>query len=238
MKKLLVSLLILTSLISQAQQKKSQTNYNYLQSTRNAMIAESLFNELNGMALQPVIKTNDVSALIDETLKKGQSIGELVLIKKYKLLLIEYFNQISTFGETDNNLSTNGGLPFQFANNLGSLTFVQNGIFSKYELNELQLDVDQRTKRIIKNIILPSLGNFEPLTKAPQIQFFEINVGYKVRDFSNDYDRGRGEQTSMIISRSVLLQYINSKISDEEVMKKSALYNSIPNSRNIRKLAF
>jgi hypothetical protein len=90
----------------------------------------------------------------------------------------------------------------------------------------------------VKSIILPSLSNFEPLLKIQDLKYFELNVGYTVRDFGDKDSGSKGEQVSIIVSREVIVNYINSKITDKEVMAKSLFYNKNKDSDIVKLITF
>lgn len=208
----------------------------HLQTYQNLLLFENLTNNLR---LYPesdkALSTNQIASVLD-TVHIKNSDAESRLVNANKQTIVQYLKETTNFGEAGNKVFYDNNLPFNFVLNNGQIAFVQTGISSKYDFNSLKLNADDRAKYVIKNIILPSLSNFESLLKIPTIQYFAIVVGYKAKNFSDDTDIGTRELTSLIVSKMVLKQYIKSLITDEDVMKKSLSYNGTSQNKNLRKL--
>jgi len=231
------------SVYCQTQHKHIQTSYPGLRSPLTEITQQSILNGIRGMyATTERISVNKLPFLLDDSLSKQADEVDYALYKKYKDQIKNYFGQIISFGQCNNTIFSTGGFPFTFTVSKGSLVFMQNDVFFNYDLNTVKLDADERATYVIKNVILPSLKNFETLFTVKEIKFFAINVGYKARDFTDDIatrlDKGAGEQTSIIVSKDVIIKYINSEISDEQLMKLATFYNSNMNNTNVRLLTF
>ena len=151
--------------------------------------------------------------------------AENVLLKKYSTPLVNYLNSAFSFGETPSDVYVeNSTFPFCFISKNGGLCFVEGGIFNKYSLNTLKLNADERASHIVKSVIMPSLANFKPLLEIKEIKYFVLDVGYLAKDFSEEYS-GDGELTSIVISRELLIKYVNAEITDSDVFKSALFYN-------------
>ncbi|HTK20505.1 MAG TPA: hypothetical protein VL442_13350 [Mucilaginibacter sp.] len=225
--------------LSAFSQKKNINNYQKLQTTYAFINYEAGMNYIYGSDPRSVaeIQPSTVVLSIRDSLKSKSNDPWLKYMKKYSPALIDYYNSINKFGETSG-VFDEEGLPFCFTEQNNSLAFVQACVFSKYTYNSVKVDADERARLATKNILLPSLSNFETLTKIPEIRYFALVVGYKVQDFTESNALADGETTAIIIPRQLLLDYINSKVTDAEVMKRAMFYNKNKNSSNIRKLSF
>lgn len=202
---------------------------------RDAMMA-GMWNLISS---EPQVKATEFGRIMVDSLKRSKPTKELLLIKTYSKLLQSYFEGIISFGEAGNSLTLEAGnFPFSFATKDGQLTFIQNGIFSKFSINTYKMDADERAELVVKNILLPSLKNFEPLTKNLTIKYFALSVGYRAKDFTDESSSGNGEMTSITVPRAVLIKYINADITDKQIMKLASFYNSNKNSNSIRKISF
>jgi hypothetical protein len=243
-KPILIGLLVLLYSLTNAQTKKHLTNgYSTLQTSISEITQQSILNQIRGVySTAQRVNINLFAGTLEDSLVKEPSDLSTSLTKKYKNEIMSYFNGIRSFGQANNTVFNVEGLPFSFSTNKNELTFIQDNIFFNYDLNTIKLDADERAKYIIKNVILPSLNNFSPLLNINEIKYFGINVGYKARDFTDDIEtalgKGIGEQTSIIISKEVLIKYINSEITDEQVMKMSTFYNCSMNNLNLRLLGY
>jgi hypothetical protein len=232
-KSILMVLLTFLCLSALAQNKKKVNSnpYKSLNSAYNDITNQSLLNAIRCMSMTGEQKKIFGFPTIDTT---SAWLPSENFSRKYQVELQKYISSVISFGAAENALFNTGESPFQFVNYKSSLCFAQNDVYSSKMLNTLKLDADQRAVYIIKNIILPSLNNFESLTSISEIKYFVISVGYQIKDFSNDISSGKGESVSIIVSKDIVLKYINSEMSDQDVMKNAVFYNLNSNSVNIR----
>jgi hypothetical protein len=220
--------------------KKSTGQYSFLSDYKSIIERDGIMAGLwNLTGSESQIKASEFAPILVDSLKRGKQSKDLALIKNFSPLLQNYFNGIISFGEAGRSLILeHGNFPFFFATKDGQLTFIQNGVFSDYSLNSYKMDADERAEMVVKNILLPSLKNFEPLTKNAAIKFFVFDVGYRAKDFTNESSSGDGEMTSMTVPRALLIKYINADITDKQIMKLAVFFNSNKNSNSIRKISF
>lgn len=246
---LLMFVLALSLTSSQAQKTTDQSPYNDLSSINEIIKKSDFYNDLT-IVLGPTssaVAANGTSELLEKFIEKNSFSTdpamklENSLLEKYQTNIKSYLEEITRFGETEGTLNfiDKERFPSGFANYKNQLTFCQAGIYSQYEYNTLKLNSTERAKKIVNEILLPSLYNFELLLDVSEIKFFAVIAGYTVRDFSSDSANDKkGETTAIVVSKANVKRYISAEITDEELIKLSIVYNiNKATNNNIKMLA-
>lgn len=189
-----------------------------------------LFNIDNAKSTTPEIKAN------------------VTLFKRNANILKSYFDDVTSFGDNSPELYYSipkegepfTEMPFGFAIFNNVMVFYQSGLFYNKSLNTIKLGGDERAKLVTKEVILPSLSNFEPLLSSTDIKYFSIIVGYTAKDFSSDSVADEdGETTAIVIAKSILKKYLNAELTDEEVFAQATFYNVNKNAGiTVKKIIF
>lgn len=122
-----------------------------------------------------------------------------------KSIIVSYLNNISGFGDSDANMY-GFELPIDFINFNGKLAFYQGGVLYENKLNTIKLDANERAKRVVTDLILPSLKNFEPLLKT-NFEYFILSANYLCKDFTNEDMFDKTEMVSIVIPKQMLIHW-------------------------------
>lgn len=234
-KSILTILLFCTFAIVNAQIKKPIVKSS-LPAINQAIEANSLAYSLHVLTQKPGIGIDEIRTRFAE----AKNINSLT--KKNKSLITGFLSDATYFGESQNifyEQITGDKTPFGFYSFNGQIVFLFSGPIYKYSLNILRLDAAERASKVAKDVLLPGLSNFKPLLRSADISYFSLAVGYIARDFGEDEDSMAykdGETLAIVISKSVLKQYLEAKITDEQVFKMASFYNTNKSARGVRKV--
>ncbi len=177
---------------------------------------------------------------IEEWLQRrgGVKNAERQLMQKHQGSLNLVFRNLELIGdELGRFFYIHPEIPISFANKNGSIALVITGVGSKTTYNTLRTTPRSRASKIIQSRIVPSLkrayGSLSRSADLKALFFSDIkHVGMSVVYGSEDFSkRGealnlRAEVVCFVVTSDQLTKFLNSEITEDELVDKAEIYLS------------
>jgi len=183
------------------------------------------------------LKTLDVvSTEFDKELLSSKTNS---IVKKHKGILKQLIKDTKNMTGISSSYfhATGSGLNVYGFNN--QITLALTGLTCKNIYNTATLTASERSAKVAREVLLPSLSELEPLLVITEVANYSLSVGYIAADFDEDIDSAAnrdGEILGIIISKSVLKKYLSASITEDEVFKLASFYSSNGSNHSVRKI--